>query len=238
MERDALRKSITVLIIILSVSTALMIYLSNIQATAFDKELYSEKFVEYDVYAGFKIGTNLTAHASELIDYLKSGEGEIESSFYNQKEKTHLVEVRQLFRAVSVLLNVAVLLSVVSMFFLLVAVKRYAAGMKREYLPAHLKKTLSRILIITGATVDGVAVLFMLMAAFFSTAFYWFHQIFFRTDTWMLDPATDNLIRMFPEPFFFDLFIRILLASVIFATVMLVIGFLIRLGKPRWIKRD
>lgn len=31
-----------------------------------------------------------------------------------------------------------------------------------------------------------------------------FHHIFFNNDLWLLDPATDLLINIVPEPFFVD----------------------------------
>lgn len=38
-----------------------------------------------------------------------------------------------------------------------------------------------------------------------------FHQLFFTNDLWLLNPATDLMINLFPEAFFSHLVIRILL---------------------------
>ena len=38
-----------------------------------------------------------------------------------------------------------------------------------------------------------------------------FHQIFFDNDLWILDPATDLLINIVPEPFFMDTALYIVL---------------------------
>ena len=43
----------------------------------------------------------------------------------------------------------------------------------------------------------------------FSKYFVVFHQIFFDNDLWILNPATDLLINIVPEPFFMDTAIRI-----------------------------
>lgn len=243
MERRHLKLSLNIILVILCLSTAFMIYLSNMEAVAFDAGLYSDKFSEYGIYSRFNSSVDIDGEAEFLIGYLQEGSGadgsgEIDSDLYNAKEKTHLVEVKDLFAVFHTLLNIAVALSVLAMFLLLVFVKKYLVQMKPEYHQEYLKQTLSRILILTGYIVDGIAALFGLMVAFFSGAFYYFHILFFRTDTWMLDPRVDNLIRMFPEQFFFDLFLRIVLMSVLFGTVMIAIGFLIRLGKPGHAKKE
>ncbi len=242
MERKHLQLSITILLILLSVSTMLMIYLSNMEAVAFDAELYQEKFDEFGIHSKFNDSVDLSYESGFLIDYLQQGIGadnlgEIDSDFYNNREKTHLVEVRDLFGVFHTFLNVAVVVSILVMFMLLITVKRYTISMKKEYHAEYFKRLLSKLMIWTGGLVDGVAVLFGIMVLFFSGAFYKFHEIFFKTDTWMLDPGVDNLIRMFPEQFFFDMFVRIVVMSVLFGTVMLVVGFVIRLGKPEFMRK-
>ena len=67
----------------------------------------------------------------------------------------------------------------------------------------------------------GVAAAFGgLVAIDFNKYFVLFHEIFFNNDLWLLDPATDLLIRMLPEGFFFDMVIRI---GVIFIGSLLIL---------------
>ena len=40
-------------------------------------------------------------------------------------------------------------------------------------------------------------------------SFTLFHEIFFTNDLWLFDPATDYMIRMLPEGFFYDMVMRI-----------------------------
>ena len=53
------------------------------------------------------------------------------------------------------------------------------------------------------------------------TAFWTnFHRLFFSNDLWLLNPATDRMIQMFPEPFFFAMVSRIVLAfAIVFLTL-------------------
>jgi integral membrane protein (TIGR01906 family) len=237
MERAALNRIITVLLVLLSVSTAVMIYLSNLHSVAFDKDLYESKYIEYDIHKRFDKDTDLSKETAILLNYLEFGDNDINSDFFNEKEIIHLAEVRQLFRLSKTALNTAVIISIISLFLLLIAVKHYTVRMKQRFHSEYFKRIISKLLILTGAIADGMAILFAVMAFTFSSTFIRFHELFFRTDTWMLDPATDNLIRMFPESFFYDLFIRIVLMSVVFATILLVIGFIIKLGRPDFMKR-
>jgi len=237
MGRENLKKAIAFLVVLLAISTASMIYLSSIEDVAFDHDLYLDKFDEYEVQLHFYPYTNLTNESKVLIDYLENGAGEIDSNFYNEKEKIHLVEVRGLFWWVRVLLNASVVLSIISMFLLLFFVRRYTAKMKPQFHREYFKKVLSRLLVLTGWIVDGTAVVCGLMMLGFSWSFVWFHKILFRTNTWMLNPRVDNLIKMFPQEFFFDMFVRIVVMSVLTATVMLVVGYLIRLGKPKFMEK-
>jgi integral membrane protein (TIGR01906 family) len=237
MEKALLHKIIIVLLIVLSASTAVMIYVSNIKAVAFDHDLYRSEFEKHNIYARFDETADIDKESAFLIEYLKEGQGEIESEFYNQKEKTHLTEVRQLFRLASTILNTAVIISIISLFLLIITARQFLTYLNKKQSTRYIKKLISRLLITIGAIVDGIAVLFILMSLTFSSAFIKFHELFFRTDTWMLDPATDNLIRMFPEFFFFDLFMKILFLSIIFATILLAIGIIIKLGKPTLMER-
>jgi integral membrane protein (TIGR01906 family) len=233
MEKERFGIYITILIILLAISTASMIYLSNINAVAFDQELYEKEYVKYNIRERFDPSVNLTNETAFLLSYLESGSGEIQTEFFNQREKTHLVEVRDLFKLVSMIIDIMVVISIISFVLLVYLIRHTHIHLTDKEAREYYKKALSGFLIWTGGIVDGIAALFAVMATMFSGFFIKFHLLFFKTDTWMLNPATDNLIRMYPEAFFFDLFVRIVLMSVVFATAMLVAGFVIRLGKPK-----
>ena len=55
----------------------------------------------------------------------------------------------------------------------------------------------------------AVAVLGIAVARDFNAVFTLFHEIFFDNDLWIFDPATDYMIRMLPEGFFYDFVFRI-----------------------------
>jgi integral membrane protein (TIGR01906 family) len=59
-----------------------------------------------------------------------------------------------------------------------------------------------------------------------------FHQIAFRNDLWMLDPRTDYLIMLFPEPFWFVATFR-MAATVALQTVVVILSGLVLLYGPQ-----
>jgi uncharacterized membrane protein len=61
-----------------------------------------------------------------------------------------------------------------------------------------------RLLLGAALAVGAVAlVLGLFFAIAFDTAFAAFHALFFRQGTWQFGPES-NLIRLFPEPFWFE----------------------------------
>ena len=61
-----------------------------------------------------------------------------------------------------------------------------------------------------------------LFASDFNRYFVIFHKIFFTNDLWIFDPATDYMIRMLPEGFFYDMVMRI--GMVFIAGLLLIAG--------------
>jgi integral membrane protein (TIGR01906 family) len=67
----------------------------------------------------------------------------------------------------------------------------------------------------------------------FNSIFYFFHILSFSNDLWLLDPATDYLIMMFPEGFFFDSAI-LMVATIIAAAILVwVTAFVVKRALPR-----
>lgn len=64
-------------------------------------------------------------------------------------------------------------------------------------------------------------ILFILIQTNFS--YYWdlFHHIFFDNDLWLLDPKTDIMIQMVPQPFFYSAVTRVI---VYFSTASIILA--------------
>lgn len=123
-------------------------------------------------------------------------DGEIQD-FFNEQDRFHMGEVKDLFLGGLKIRNI-MLVAVLLILILLAARK------------ADLIKLLPRAYFVTlGITGVITIVLGVLFASDFDKYFRIFHEIFFDNDQWMFDPATDYMIRMLPEGFFYDFVFRI-----------------------------
>ena len=121
--------------------------------------------------------------------------------FFNDREKAHMVDVQNLFLGGLTLRFSAIIVLVISLSGLILT-------------------GLGAFLVISG----GLGVL---CASDFNKYFFLFHEIFFDNDLWLLDPATDLMIRMLPEGFFFDMVIRIGSIFIGMLAILLILSMLI-----------
>jgi len=121
------------------------------------------------------------------VRVIKQGE---EFNLFNERELIHLKDVRDLVqlgyrvRAGSLVVMVACMLMLLLWF-------------RARW------RVLVRGLFMGGLITSGLIVIFGLWALFgFEQLFVLFHLASFRNEYWILDPATDYLIRLFPGGFF------------------------------------
>ena len=79
-----------------------------------------------------------------------------------------------------------------------------------SYFEVHLNKVIFYSVILFSSILILLGVSFLL---FFQEIFIIFHKIAFNNDLWILNPNTDYLLMMFPEDFFRDVAVLILLSS-------------------------
>ena len=132
----------------------------------------------------------------EELSVITDVDGETQD-FFNEQDRFHMGEVKDLFLGGLKIRNI-MLVAVLLILILLAARK------------ADLIKLLPRAYFVTlGITGVITVVLGGLFASDFDKYFRIFHEIFFDNDQWMFDPATDYMIRMLPEGFFYDFVFRI-----------------------------
>ncbi|MDO4267392.1 MAG: TIGR01906 family membrane protein [Eubacteriales bacterium] len=189
---------------------ALMIVLliTSVEAVAYWTPGYYEK--EYEKYGVLEDVhmemDDLLEVTDEMMAYLRGDRDDLHvptivdgqpREFFNDREIAHMEDVRGLFLAAIAIRRacLALIAACVAALFLLKAdVKRVLPGM------------------LCAGTVLFFALLAVLagiISTDFSKYFVVFHKIFFRNDLWLLDPSTDLLINIVPEPFFVDTAARI-----------------------------
>ncbi|HET7737146.1 MAG TPA: TIGR01906 family membrane protein [Tepidiformaceae bacterium] len=181
------------------VSIPIFLVTTNVRVLATETWFYEEGFRrhEADVATGIEMD-ELDAAAGQIADYFSNDadtlrivvveDGE-EVALFDARETEHMEDVKGLMTAVYRLNEVA-------LAAILIYIPATALWTREKS-----AKTVSR------EALMGVAVGFALVAvvgvlafAGFDSAWTTFHEIAFRNDLWQLDPDTDHLIQMFPEP--------------------------------------
>ena len=168
---------------------------------------YEHEYEKYNVTAAVRMEMDdLLQVTDEMMDYLRGDREDLHvmtvvdgspREFFNAREIAHMEDVRGLFLGAITLRRVC--LAAAAVCVLLMAA-----------LKADLKRTLPRMLCVgTGLFFLLAAGIGLLIASDFSRYFVVFHHIFFDNDLWILNPATDLLINIVPEPFFADTALRI-----------------------------
>ena len=188
--------------------TALL--LTSVEAVAYWTPGYYEKeYTKYNVTAAVHMKMDdLLDVTHEMMAYLRGRREDLHvptivggqpREFFNDREIAHMEDVRGLF--IGGLRLRLICLAVIAVCLAVMA------GTK-----ANLRHVLPRAVCAgTGLFFALVCVLAAVIFSDFSKYFIVFHHIFFDNDLWILDPRTDLLINIVPEPFFMDTAARIAL---------------------------
>lgn len=129
---------------------------------------------------------------------------------YNKRELTHMQDVQNVYQATSLIWMLALNLVVLVVL---------ALGWRRETRPA-LATGLKRGGLLTAGLVGGVGLLAVVgWQLWFDT----FHRLFFAPGTWLFN-ASDALIRLVPEKFWFDTALSLAGLSLAAGLLVAVIG--------------
>ena len=211
---------VTITIAMLLVIFALLI--TGFQLAVFGDSHYGFYKKEYEKYRvtddlNMKID-NVMAVTEHMMAYLIGKEEKLSivtdvdgehQDFFNEQDRLHLADVRNLFLGGLKLRNYAVILATILMIVLMAKKADF-----RRLVPQGYLQALFVYLIL--AAILGVA-----MSIDFTSCFTLFHKLFFTNNLWIFDPETDYMIRMLPEGFFSDMVIRV---GVIFIVLLAVPG--------------
>lgn len=172
-----------------------------------DFSVYEKEYEKYDVLSDLDMTMEDTMYVTrEMMAYLRGDrdtlsvvttvEG-VEQDFFNEQDRFHMGEVRDLFIGGLNIRLGACIVAVLCLLFLLASKAEIRRIIPRTYQIA------------LGLTVAAVAALGIASVVDFNAVFVQFHHIFFDNDLWIFDPATDYMIRMLPEGLFYDMVMRI-----------------------------
>lgn len=202
--------------------------------TAFEIAVYSDYGWYEKEYEKYEVLTDLEMEmpqvmevTREMMAYLRGNKKDlvvdtivdgVEREFFNDREKTHMVDVKNLFLGGLWIRRIAVIVLLMAILGLMKSKARIAALLPKAFL------------IGTGGFIAVTLGAGMIFLSDFNKYFTMFHELFFTNDLWLLDPDTDLLIRMLPEGFFLDMVVRI-------GTVLLILmgtALIISIGMLIW----
>lgn len=184
---------------------------------SFNFTIYKNFYTTNSLATELKItDVQLLDYTQNLLNYLKIGT-ELDSTWFTTKDILHMVDVRNLYIYAHNTMLILFLIVLVSTILLYVLHKN-----------KFLQNTLIHFnkILILFAFIIGVLCLFVFSN--FNSFWIKFHEIFFTNDLWLLSPLESNLIKMFPEQFFFELVSKILIFTFLYFALLFGIKFSLR----------
>lgn len=170
-------EKISKLLIILTFPLILVLVAADL--TVFNQYWYEQKFKQYDTYSSINTSEEVVKdQAKNILNHIQSKEP-LNPMLLNEKEQLHLSDVKNLVTKGHQVLIVLMLLQLI----LWIKIK-------------EKRKTL------LYASLFTLIILALLIVFPFEQVFFKFHKIVFTNDFWLLNPATDNLIKMYPQSVF------------------------------------
>lgn len=126
----------------------------------------------------------------------------IRDPLFTEREQRHLADVRGVFAGAR---TAALAAAVLGVGLSLAVLRRRADASARVLRDAAL------------LAIVGVAAIGLLAAVAFEPAFLAFHYVFFPQGNFLFDPATSNLLALYPEPYWYGVTLRIGIAFVAIA---------------------
>lgn len=180
-----------------------LLLLFSFRLVVFDTNFYKSEFEKYKIYDRFDKEIADSA-VENLIGYMKSGVPL--SDFFNEKEKTHMVDVRNIIQKILLLF--------------------YVLSFSVIMLLVYCKKNFFKSLFYGGIfTITLLLLFFICSFVGFDFIFFKFHQVSFNNDFWMLNPEVDNLKALLPDGFFYDALMRIFFITLVSSVIITIFGF-------------
>lgn len=171
----------------------------------FNEKFYEQKFQERGIYDTINASREeINLQAENILAYIQS-EAPLTGNLLNKKEEQHLADVQGLVTRGQQLLMLLVFLQI---------------GIWTKI--REKKKVLLYGSILTLLCLG----IFSIIS--FEQLFLQFHYIFFTNDFWLLNPATDNLIKMYPQEIFHDVVKASMVQTTGIAGMLLVVSMLHR----------
>ncbi len=202
------------LALFLVVALPVFLITSNVRWALNSVSLYEFGFTRYDVAQTTGLSQEqLSDAAAQIRDYFNSEDEELDLrvksdqgtlELFNEREIQHMRDVKDLVKK-----TYRVQEGIFLYMFLFVAFGFFLQG---SDFAGRLRKLLVRG---SATTVGVVGTIGLVSLVAFGPLFRLFHELSFSNDFWMLDPARDRLVQMFPFGFWLETTLLIGAASIV-----------------------
>ena len=206
------------LLVLSSISFILVTLLTTVDLCCFDYDFYEKEYKEIGVAETIGCSFEDLMDATRIIlDYTQDKrddmiatetiKGEVRE-FYNDREKAHMIDVKDLYLTAMKVRNISLIIIVISTIYFIY---------KKENVLFSLSQIYNKVSLVFLVFLTFIGIY---AASDFNSFWINFHHVFFtKNDYWLLNPKTDLLINMVPEQFFFDLVFKILIIFVLIFTL-------------------
>jgi integral membrane protein (TIGR01906 family) len=146
-----------------------------------------------------------------------------EQALFSPREVAHMSDVKDLFQRVFRLHELA--------FAYIVG---YVASVFLWSRERSMRRLASQSVTAGLVTAGVMAAAALAMLVGFDELFVQFHLFSFSNDFWQLNPATDHLVQMFPQGFWFDVSLAVGVLTVMQGGIIALVG----VGYIRWSERE
>ncbi len=192
----------------------------SIALPTFSVKYYEKSYIKNNVSDTINVNEeNLKKVTKVLIDYIKDKNDSLyveavvdgkTREFYNQREKDHMIDVKEFFlqgKMVKSLFLIILILSIAYVFY------------KYKKIPYNFLNISAKTM---GFLIMGIIIFAGVFLMNFDKNFIIFHKLSFDNDLWILTPNVDLLINLVPTQFFIDIFVTV--AVLVFTKTILYIG--------------
>ncbi|SES90078.1 integral membrane protein TIGR01906 [Natronincola peptidivorans] len=207
------------LYILFGILLSIGILLTAVEIVVFNTNHYMTEYEKHGITSVTGMDEENLQHVTEeLLSYLKDTRDDLEikavvkgevREVFGEREKLHMVDVKDLFINGRWIRNISIVLLGVLLILLIKIDNLWKKGIAKTLMYSAM------------ANIDLLIILFLLMYFDFTKYFDYFHYIFFDNDLWILDPNKEILIQMLPERFFYNTAVKI---AIIHITAIVTLG--------------
>lgn len=209
--------------LIAAIAMIVVLLITSFEIAAYSNfDWYLKEYKKYEVLEDLEMEAEDVMYVTEeMMAYLRGNREDLvvetivdgkTREFFNDREKAHMADVKNLFLG-----GLDLRLGAVTMIVGVMIVLVFSKANWKKLLPQSFLMGVGGFIVLLGIFAG-------LIAKDFHKYFFLFHEIFFDNDLWLLDPKTDLMIRMLPEGFFFDMVVRISVCFAILLITMLLIS--------------